>query len=326
MNQRQGLIMDAANQARQDNNGPRKSRGVSFGSNGASSTPQITTIHTKARLPNYPGNSIVKRFKVPDDKVLWQESFVEYDPTLYTASFVLDGPYWADEDLMNLTPDRRPLLAFNKYDTECKVNRKSHMGQYEVVNKLPRNPYGRTGVIGRGNLGRFGPNHAADPIATRWRRTSAGIEIDNGKRVLEFIAIQRRDNQQWAIPGGMVEPGENVSETLRKEFTEEALAKLDMEKRKRDQLSARIDHLFSNGVEVYKGYVDDPRNTDNAWMETVACNFHDDTGEVFGEFQLKAGDDAQAVRWQRVSGNIPLFASHVGILEQVAKMHNAAFY
>lgn len=25
--------------------------------------------------------------------------------------------------------------------------------------------------------------------------------LDRGKRVLEFIAIQRRDNQQWAIPG-----------------------------------------------------------------------------------------------------------------------------
>lgn len=29
---------------------------------------------------------------------------------------------------------------------------------------------------------------------------------------------------------------------------------------------------------MYAGYVDDPRNTDNAWMETVAYNFHDDTG------------------------------------------------
>ena len=39
--------------------------------------------------------------------------------------------------------------------------------------------------------------------------------------------------------------------------------------------------------QVYKGYVDDPRNTDNAWMETVAVNFHDDTGEVFNQFRLQ---------------------------------------
>ena len=48
----------------------------------------------------------------------------------------------------------------------------------------------------------------------------------------------------------MVEPGENVSETLRKEFTEEALAKLEMHKGKRDELSRRINQLFANGVEV----------------------------------------------------------------------------
>lgn len=32
---------------------------------------------------------------------------------------------------------------------------------------LYRNPIGRTGMIGRGLLGRWGPNHAADPVVTR---------------------------------------------------------------------------------------------------------------------------------------------------------------
>lgn len=27
-------------------------------------------------------------------------------------------------------------------------------------------------------------------------------------------------------------------------------------------------------AQVYKGYVDDPRNTDNAWIETVAISIH----------------------------------------------------
>lgn len=30
-----------------------------------------------------------------------------------------------------------------------------------------RNPVGRTGLTGRGLLGRWGPNHAADPVVTR---------------------------------------------------------------------------------------------------------------------------------------------------------------
>ena len=40
---------------------------------------------------------------------------------------------------------------------------------------------------------------------------------------------------------------------------------------------------------MYSGYVDDPRNTDNAWMETVVYNFHDETGEYVGQLQLRAG-------------------------------------
>ena len=48
----------------------------------------------------------------------------------------------------------------------------------------------------------------------------------------------------------MVEPGDNVSNTLRKEFTEEALAKLNMPSEKRNFIADRINHLFQNGVEV----------------------------------------------------------------------------
>lgn len=38
-----------------------------------------------------------------------------------------------------------------------------------------------------------------------------------------MVAIQRYDNKLWAIPGGMVDPGEKVSSTLKREFMEEAL-------------------------------------------------------------------------------------------------------
>lgn len=51
---------------------------------------------------------------------------------------------------------------------------------------------GRTGMIGRGCLGRWGPNHAADPVVTRWQRDAAGriVHIDR-LPVLEFVAILR---------------------------------------------------------------------------------------------------------------------------------------
>ena len=60
----------------------------------------------------------------------------------------------------------------------------------------------------------------------------------------------------------MVDPGEHVSSTIRREFQEEAM--------KGGGEKDSIDQLFSNGYKLFEHYVDDPRNTDNAWIETVA--------------------------------------------------------
>ena len=40
-------------------------------------------------------------------------------------------------------------------------------------------------------------------------------------------------------------------------------------------------------MKVYKGYVDDDRNTDNAWIETVALHFHDETREILGDLEFE---------------------------------------
>ncbi|KAJ8036475.1 Transient receptor potential cation channel subfamily M member 3 [Holothuria leucospilota] len=284
-------------------------------------------IHVKSRTSPYPGTAM-RRFHVSDNNVPWSVSFPEYEPVNYTHKSVLAMPHWADQDLLSISKKERPVLLFNQEDPVCQYNRVSHMGTYIVQDGLPLNPKGRTGMIGRGMLGRFGPNHAADPIVTRWKRNQDGeIITEDDKPVLEFIAIQRRDNQQWAIPGGMVEPGHQVSQTLLREFSEEALGELDKTEEEREALQKKVQELLKHGTQVYKGYVDDPRNTDNAWMETVAMNFHDDTGEVFAQLEdlLQAGDDAQGVRWQRVSSKIPLFASHTAMLSKVAEIHKAAF-
>ena len=35
-----------------------------------------------------------------------------------------------------------------------------------------------------------------------------------------------------------------------------------------------VNELFDSGSVVFRGYVDDPRNTDHAWIETTAFHFH----------------------------------------------------
>lgn len=63
-------------------------------------------------------------------------------------------------------------------------------------------------MTGRGRLYYWGPNHAGDPVVTRWLRDEKGSIVqrkveDTGelKPVLEFVTIQRHDTKQWALPG-----------------------------------------------------------------------------------------------------------------------------
>jgi len=53
-----------------------------------------------------------------------------------------------------------------------------------------------------------------------------------------------------------------------------------------------LKRLFAEGEHIYSGYVDDPRNTDNAWMETIVMLFLDGVGDSVSKFDLKAGSDA----------------------------------
>jgi len=282
----------------------------------------MNEIHIKCRAPyeyTYQDpNGQIKKFKrqdVPAGKISWDIPDTTYDPISFDALHLATAPY-ADPDIKKA--DFIP--NFNQLD--AKINRRSYEGIYRVLKKVPLNPRGRTGLKGRGVLGRYGPNHAADPIVTRWKtHPEGGIIHDkvSSRPILQFVAIQRRDTSEWAIPGGMVDPGENVSETLRREFMEEALDSGTLGTVDKEIIEAQMKAFFMNGRELYKGYVDDPRNTDNAWMETVACLFHDGEGNQIGQFKLKAGDDAKALQWMDIDDDLNLYASHKMFLMLAAK-------
>lgn len=107
-------------------------------------------------------------------------------------------------------------------------------------------------------------------------------------------------NLQMALPGGFIEPGEQVSLAVRREFGEEALATLELPEAERRRVEKALDKLFKEGQSVYRGYVEDDRNTDNAWIESDVLLYHDDQGDALGDFALRAGDDAKAVQWTMV--------------------------
>nr|XP_060496560.1 transient receptor potential cation channel subfamily M member 2-like isoform X5 [Panthera onca] len=209
-----------------------------------------------------------------------------------------------------------PLSGISYNAVDGPIDRRSFHGVYVVQDGLPLNPMGRTGLRGRGSLGCFGPNHTLQPVITRWRRNQDGAICRKSiKKMLEVLVVKHSLSEHWALPGGSREPGEilprKLKQVLRREFW------------------SSFQNLLTQGTEVYRGYVDDPRNTDNAWIETVAISIHfsdqSDMDLKRLNSHLHACDPGMSVRWQVVDRRIPLYANHKTILQKVATLYGA-FY
>lgn len=101
----------------------------------------------------------------------------------------------------------------------------------------------------RGELGKYGPNYAAESLI---------VAIDaEGKRhillVLRNDPGRTKEEQQWSLPGGMVNLGEHASAAATREVYEETGADLRA-------VSFRV---------LYQMYADDYRNGRNSWIETT---------------------------------------------------------
>ncbi len=155
---------------------------------------------------------------------------------------------------------------------------------------VPINPVGRTGLIGRGNLFFFGANRTSDAMVIRQAETGH----------FEALMIQRSDGS-WAFPGGFRDRNEPPDAAMARELFEEAI-KTDHETRRMLEARARL---------LYEGYADDPRNTDNAWIETSAYLIPLSFAES-QRLELSARSDAQAVDWKPLTGEFVagLYAGH----------------
>uniref|UniRef100_A0A8B9ZZE3 Transient receptor potential cation channel subfamily M member 2 n=1 Tax=Anas zonorhyncha TaxID=75864 RepID=A0A8B9ZZE3_9AVES len=233
-----------------------------------------------------------------------------YDPPAYSA----DHKDTAVQDPFNLSLES--LLKINYNAMDGLIDRQSFHGLYAVQDGLPLNPMGRTGLRGRGRLHSFGPNHALHPVVTRWRRNLDGSIIRKSlKKMLEVLVAQYPLSDVWALPGGSLEPGETLplklKWILRREFW------------------PQFQNLLKQGTEIHKGYLDDPRNTDNAWVETVAVSIHfDSQNDVqmkrLNSF-LQGCDPELCIRWQVLDRRMPLHANHKLLLYKVSTLLGAYY-
>ncbi len=246
--------------------------------------------HTKARTQQ--GKNYPERQLPPNGAQNWKDVDKNYQPVHYEAPILATNPEWADPVSLKDTLAQRQLQSYEP--------------QQFGAEGEPLNPKGPTGISGRGLLGKHGANFAADPIVTR-------VNPDTGQ--LEMIAIVREDLGQVAIPGGMVDHGEKVSGTLARELCEETLGK--EEHSGAGMQEKKLQEMFERATPVYQGYVDDPRNTDNSWMETQAFHLHLTPDEA-KELNLQKGSDAAAVEWKPITAESlgKMYASHGAFVKQ----------
>ncbi|KAJ8392633.1 hypothetical protein AAFF_G00073070 [Aldrovandia affinis] len=173
-----------------------------------------------------------------------------------------------------------------------------------------RNPEGRTGMQGKGALRQLGPNQVLDPVLTRWR--------DDGKSALEFLAVWDKKEGIWAIPGGAVHSEEVLPERLER----------ILGRKLHEQIKAKLAGQAEVN-KVYKGYVDDYRNTDNAWVETTAFNIHlDRRGLLMADLNRmteNSQDSEERVQWQEVSSRMLASVYQREVLHKVAELHGRRF-
>ncbi|PNJ11386.1 TRPM2 isoform 3 [Pongo abelii] len=267
------------------------------------------SYHVNARHLLYP-NCPVTRFPVPNEKVPWETEFLIYDPPFYTAER-------KDAATMDPVGDTLEPLSTIQYNVVDGLrDRRSFHGPYTVQAGLPLNPMGRTGLRGRGSLSCFGPNHTLYPMVTRWRRNEDGVICRKSiKKMLEVLVVKLPLSEHWALPGGSREPGETLPRKLKRILQQEHWPSFE--------------NLLKRGMEVYKGYMDDPRNTDNAWIETVAVSIHfQDQNDVELNrlnSNLHACDLGASIRWQVVDRRVPLYANHKTLLQKVVAEFGAHY-
>ncbi|XP_041438825.1 transient receptor potential cation channel subfamily M member 2 [Xenopus laevis] len=261
--------------------------------------------HVNSRTLQYP-NSNTTRYPVPDEMVPWEVTFPGYDPPFLIADRDDRGAY---------DPHSEMSQTNRKYNgVDGALDFRSSCGTYLVHEGVPLNPMGRTGLRGVGSLRWFGPNHSLHPVITRWNTLPNGsLDRKISRKKLEVLVVKQIDNELWALPGGTLSPGEDIPPKLKSILNEKYVKKFS--------------DLLRGGTEVFRGYLDDPRNTDNSWIETRAVNIHMDSDEKLSRFLQNVNDSSPGVslRWQILDHKIPIYADEKEILQRTAEVHGTHY-
>lgn len=250
-----------------------------------------------------------------------KEKVKEGDKTVEKTKYSVDGgktwEYSSASGAAQPLPHRK--IAFNADD------RASYSGDYELSkNGLPVYPYRDIQLDDKQKpdnpqlqLGKLGPNHAGDAEVFRFNPETGALEL---------AVVYRKNENEWALTGGMRDHGEKNLGAAKREFIEEAA-----EDAKGDRLKYLNDD--NNWNFIWHGpNAADFRNTRHGWMETSVNALVLDKEQAPKWEKLKAGDDASRAKWLTIdaktlndwfNGTEKLFALHTEYV--VMTLLNPAF-
>ncbi|KAJ7992802.1 hypothetical protein DPEC_G00282470 [Dallia pectoralis] len=223
---------------------------------------KLTSYHTRARCLVYPGSN-VPRFPVPEEKVSWEVEFILYSPPVLNGEgqekSVLIGQRQEESVLIGEGQEKSVLIG-ERQEKSVLIGQRQEKSVLigEGQEKSDRNPEGRTGMRGRGSLDCLGPNHILELVITCWRDTEGSA--------LEFLLFWNQEESLWELPGGFVQSDEPLPDILQSILGQMVY----------NRMKAKV----VEGAKIYEGYVDDIRNTDNAWVETTVLNIHLDSSDL----------------------------------------------
>ena len=236
--------------------------------------PHELSRQDSTRVPPAGQQAYPPRLCVADDMVPWSREWPEYAPVEYTDASVLEnyevrnGPMrWADapdptaevkEDpwsasgatiapgLVNapaLTSKRLWERLTFEGDIAFEQDATPRVGLPRGSYGRPLNPRGRTGLAGRGLLGKWGPNHAADPIVTRWHPSTNKLQV---------VVVKRQDGtDEWSLPGRLIREGETMAKALREAFEPRAV-NYQGQTYEEDRTRLLLDQLFDMTDELQR--------------------------------------------------------------------------
>eukprot|EP00049_Salpingoeca_infusionum_P014735 m.279251 g.279251 ORF g.279251 m.279251 type:complete len:1352 (+) comp15740_c0_seq1:131-4186(+) len=271
-----------------------------FGSDDCSLEPDSAGQAKQGDL--YPGTTNVFRHKVTNNS--WDVPEADYNPPSFTAPSVLSKPP------AFIDPQDTVSIFFNVYDNGSRVDRASTLGAYKIVDGLPQNPLGRTGMTGRGMLPRWGPNKIKYLLLIRPCKDKDGNSVyarDNSPVAEGLLA----NVDGLVLPGGYLEHlyGNEPQDSIVSEGTQQ----LDALKSKLStehvlgstvpEAQEKFKALFTKCTVHSLPVTEDERNTDNAWVEPEVhvCVAQDDLFHSFSsKFTLSIGGLPLNLAWVRL--------------------------